>query len=192
MKKIMMFGTAVLGFAMAAGVCAKAQTDADKKFLAFAAQSDQNEIALSKVAVDKATNPDVKAFAQKMIDEHMAMTASMKPFADKWGLTPPMGPDAAHQKALDKLNGLSGPAFDKQYISGMVSDHTLALSKFSHEVNTTQLPDFKTAVEGGKNKVAAHKNMGLRLEEEAVALKTLDEKPFLTGRAFCLRSSAGT
>ena len=46
---------------------AKAATDGDKKFLAIADQSDQNEIALAKLAEQKATNPAVKAFAEKMI-----------------------------------------------------------------------------------------------------------------------------
>jgi putative membrane protein len=46
---------------------ARAQSDDDKKFLAMAAQSDQNEIALSKLADQKATNPAVKVFAEKMI-----------------------------------------------------------------------------------------------------------------------------
>ncbi len=44
----------------------------------MAAQSDENEIALSKLAVQRATNPAVKAFAEKMITEHTQMTASMK------------------------------------------------------------------------------------------------------------------
>jgi putative membrane protein len=60
----------------------RAQSDDDKKFLAMAAQSDQNEIALSKLAEQKATNPAVKAFAEKMVTEHTQMTASMKPFVD--------------------------------------------------------------------------------------------------------------
>jgi len=147
-------------------VNAKAQTDADKKFLATAAQSDQNEIALSKLAADKATNPDVKAFAQKMVDEHQAMTASMKPFADKWGLTPPNGPDASHQKEWDKLNGMSGAAFDKEYMSQMVSDHAKAYSAFTKEGEDTKDPEFKTAVLKGKTVVAAHKNMAYDLKKK--------------------------
>ena len=105
---------AVLGItSLAMTASAKAATDDDKKFLATASQSDQNEIALSKVAEQKATNPAVKAFAQKMVAEHTKMSASMKPYAEAWGLAPAMGPDADHQKELDKLNGLSGNNFDK-------------------------------------------------------------------------------
>jgi putative membrane protein len=65
---------------------ARAQSDSNKQFLTMAAQSDQNEIVLSKLAEQKATNPAVKAFAKKMITEHTQMTASMKSFVDAWGL----------------------------------------------------------------------------------------------------------
>jgi putative membrane protein len=145
---------------------AQGPSDSDKTFLAFAAQADQNEIAVSQVAEQKATNPDVKAFAQKMVREHKQMTASMKPFAQKWGITPPMGPDADHQKEIDKLKGMSGADFDKEYMDAMVSDHTAALDKFNTEVNDTKDPAFKKAVTEGKNKVAAHKNMAYDLKKK--------------------------
>lgn len=154
--------------AVLAGPGAKAQgpSDDDKKFLAFAAQGDQDEIAVSELAEQKATNPDVKAFAHKMVTEHKQMTAGMKPFAEKWGMTPPMGPDADHQKEIDKLNGLSGADFDKRYIDDMVSDHATALDKFTTEAKDTKDPAFKQAVIGGKTKVAAHKNMAYDLKKK--------------------------
>jgi putative membrane protein len=145
---------------------ARAQSDDDKKFLAMAAQSDQNEIALSKLAEQKATNPAVKAFAEKMITEHTQMTASMKPFVDAWGLTPPTGPDADHQKELDKLTGLSGNDFDKAYMKDMVSDHSKALSAFTKEANDTKDAKFRAVVIKGKTAVAAHKNMAYDLEKK--------------------------
>jgi hypothetical protein len=88
----------------------------------------------------------VKAFAEKMVTEHTEMTESMKPFADSWGLTPPSGPDADHQKELDKLNGLSGAEFDKEYMSQMVTDHTKALSAFTTEAKDTKDVKFRAAV----------------------------------------------
>jgi putative membrane protein len=159
---------AMMCAAMLVPARAKAQgaSDDDKKFLAFAAQADQNEIAVSQVAEQKATNPDVKAFAQKMVREHKQMTASMKPFAEKWSITPPMGPDADHQKEIDKLNGKSGADFDKEYMDAMVSDHSAALDKFTSEVKDTQDPAFKKAVTEGKDKVAAHKNMAYDLKKK--------------------------
>jgi putative membrane protein len=145
---------------------AKAASDDDKKFLAIAAQSDQNEIALSQLAEQKATNPAVKAFAEKMVTEHTKMSESMKPFADSWGLTPPSGPDGDHQKELDKLNGLSGGEFDKEYISQMVSDHSKALRAFTTEAKDTKDVKFRAAVIKGKTVVAAHKNMAYDLKKK--------------------------
>lgn len=158
---------AVLGFASSMMPAkAKAASNEDKKFLATAAQSDQNEIALSQLAQQKATNPAVKAFAEKMVTEHTQMTESMKPFADSWGLTAPSGPDADHQKELDKLNGLSGGDFDKEYISEMVSDHAKALRAFTTEAKDTKDVKFRAAVLKGKTIVAAHKNMAYDLKKK--------------------------
>ena len=145
---------------------AKAADDNDKKFLATAAQADVNEIKLSELAEEKATNPDVKAFAKKMVTEHKAMSASMKPFADEWGLTPPDGPDADHQKEWDKLNGMSGKDFDKEYMDQMVSDHAKALDLFTSEAKDSKDAKFKAAVIKGKTRVAAHKNMAYDLKKK--------------------------
>lgn len=147
-------------------LCAQAADDNDKKFLTNAAQADVNEIQLSQLAAQKATNPDVKAFAQKMVTEHKGMSASMQPFASSWGLTPPAGPDADHQKELDKLNGLSGADFDKEYMKQMVSDHATAYRAFTTEAKDTKDASFKEAVLKGKTKVAAHKNMAYDLEKK--------------------------
>jgi putative membrane protein len=94
------------------------------------------------------------------------MTASMKPFAEKWGLTAPSGPDASHQKEWDKLNGMSGEAFDKEYMSDMVSDHAKAYSAFTKEGQDATDPEFKQAVLKGKTEVAAHKNMAYDLKKK--------------------------
>lgn len=163
--------TAVFGAVFALAVIfttasAKAATDDDKKFLAMAAQSDQNEIAMSQLAQQKATNPAVKAFADKMVAEHTKMSASMKPFADDWGLTPPSGPDSDHLSEINKLQGLSGNDFDKEYISDMVSDHAKALSAFTTEAKDTKDAKFRTAVLKGKTMVAAHKNMAYDLKKK--------------------------
>ena len=154
---------------MASGLLAtraKAEDDSDKKFLAMAAQSDKNEIAMSKLADQKASDPAVKAFADKMVAEHTKMTASMKPFADSWGLSAPMGPDGDHQKELDKLSGMSGKDFDKEYMSDMVSDHAKALSAFTTEAKDTKDVKFRAAVIKGKTAVAAHKNMAYDLKKK--------------------------
>lgn len=169
MKKM----TILLCCAMAVGITllmaanAHAQTsDDDKQFLATASQSDINEIKLSQLAENKASNPAVKAFARKMVSEHKKLSASMKPFADSWGMTLPTDLDDDHQKTYARLNGLSGADFDKEYMEQMVNDHSKALDAFTEEVKDTKDMKFKTAVLKGKTVVAAHKNMAYDLEKK--------------------------
>jgi putative membrane protein len=143
-----------------------AQSDDDKKFLANAAQSDVNEIKLGQLAEQKTTNPDVKAFAQKMVAEHNKMSMSMQPFIASWSVTPPTDMDADHQKEYDKLNGLSGAHFDKEYIDQMVTDHAKALDAFTTEAKDTKDGKFRAAVIKGKTMIAAHKNMAYDLKKK--------------------------
>ncbi len=150
---------------LAANVQAQVSDD-DKQFLAKAAQSDVNEIKLSQLAEEKASNPAVKAFAQKMVTEHKKLSASMKPFADSWGLTAPTDLDDDHKQEYAKLNGLSGADFDKEYMDQMVSDHAKALDAFTTEAKDTKDTKFKAAVLKGKTVVAAHKNMAYDLKKK--------------------------
>ena len=145
---------------------ANAQSDDDKKFLATVAQGDKNEIAVSEVAEQKATDPAVKAFAEKMVKEHKEMTESMKPFAEQWSITAPMGPDDDHQKEIDKLKSMSGHDFDKRYIDDMVSDHAKALDAFTTEAKDTKDKKFRAVVLKDKTRVAAHKNMAYDLKKK--------------------------
>jgi putative membrane protein len=144
----------------------RAQSDDDKKFLATASQSNIDEIKLSQLAVDKATNPAVRAFAHKMVVEHTKMGKGMAPFAESWGITPATDLDSDHQKEYDKLNGLSGADFDKEYIDQMVSDHATALDDFTKEAKDTKDMKFRAVVLRDKTMVAAHKNMAYDLKKK--------------------------
>jgi putative membrane protein len=146
---------------------AKAQaTDQDKQFLTNASQGNYDEIQLGKLAGQKATNPDVKAFGRRMVTDHTKLAQKMKPFATEWGLSAPTGLSPDAQKEYDDLQGLSGADFDKKYIDDMVTDHTKDLDAFTNEVNDTHDAKFKAAVEQGKSVVAAHKNMAYDLKKK--------------------------
>lgn len=133
--------------------------DQDKQFLMTASQSDYTEITFSQLAVQKATNPQVKAYAQKMITDHQMLEQNMKPFADQMSVTPVTSLDSMHQQLYDQLNGLSGADFDKQYMSDMDTDHHKSLDAFKAEESTTTDAPFKKTVKKGEKVVAQHTMM---------------------------------
>jgi putative membrane protein len=169
MKKIMylMCCLALGAAAVMAPSHAKAQaSDQDKQFLTKASQANYDEIQLGKLAEQKATNASVKAFGRRMVTDHTRLTTQMKPFANTWGIAAPTSLDSDAQSEYDKLKGMSGADFDKEYINFMASEHAKDLNEFTDEANSTKDTKFKAAVEHGKTVISEHKTMADNLQQK--------------------------
>ncbi len=131
----------------------------DATFLMKASQGGMAEIQLGQLAQQKSNNAKVKAFGQKMVTDHTMLNNNLKPFADKDGVTPPTGLAPDDQAEYDKLNGLSGKDFDKEYVAYMMKDHDKDLADFKQEASTTQDPQLKAAVMKGEKVIDQHHKM---------------------------------
>jgi putative membrane protein len=135
----------------------------DTEFLKQANQGSVDEIDLAQIALKKSDDPDVKDFAQKMIDEHNKLLDNMKPFDMQAGVSIPEHDSAATDAEKAKLELLSGKTFDKAYLKEMVEDHHKVLEAFLSEEKSTGYPAFKTAVEQGEQVVRGHLEMADKL-----------------------------
>ena len=155
---MLLLGTAVLSTPRI-----HAQADQEQIFLARASEADAAEIKQSKLALDKSTDPAVRDFAQQMITDHTALEVKMKPFADKYSVTPVTTPNPDHQAEIDKLSGLSGKDFDKEYIASMEKDHRAALVLMDGERGTSKDKDLQAAAGDAYNTVQMHIKMADKL-----------------------------
>lgn len=89
---------------------------------------------LGQLAADKASSPDVKEFAQRMVKDHSQANDQLKQIAMKKGVTLPTSPSAKNEVTKNKLSRLSGDAFDQAYMSDMVKDHKKDIAAFQKEV----------------------------------------------------------
>ncbi len=87
----------------------------DSKFATDVANGGLAEVALGKLAQQKATNPQVKSFADMMVKDHSKANDELMAIAKSKNITLPAAPDADHQKKMDDLSKLSGKDFDKAY-----------------------------------------------------------------------------
>lgn len=131
----------------------------DREFLKSSAQGSMSEIQMGQLASDKGSNAEVKAFGQKMVTDHTLLMNNLKPFADKMGVPPPTALAREDQAELDKLNGLSGEEFDKEYVAYMMKDHAMDLKEFRKEAVGAVDPDLKHAVMKGEAVIEQHKRM---------------------------------
>ena len=119
----------------------------DSSFVEDAANGGMAEVEFGKVASTKATNPEVKKFAQMMVTDHTAANNALKALAGKKGWKLPTELDSSHKSTLDKLKGYSGAEFDKEYVEEMVNDHETDVKAFQDKAKNATDPDLKAFAE---------------------------------------------
>lgn len=115
----------------------------DKEFVSRAGMSGMAEVQMGNLALQKATNAEVKAFAQRMVTDHGKANEELQQLATTKGLALPAELDADHKGALDHLTNLSGAEFDKSYMQHMVEDHDKAVAEFEKASTGTGDADIK-------------------------------------------------
>jgi putative membrane protein len=131
----------------------------DKMFIVQSAEGSLAEVELGKLALKKSQDPEVKQFAQKMIEDHTKLIEDMKPIADEMGVKPPMQVNDKHRQEAEHLSGLSGQQFDGEYITAMVADHHHDLNEFIAEESRTQNLTLKSIVAKGREVIHMHTEM---------------------------------
>ena len=121
---------AAICFAVALGAAPAFAMDKTDAFVAAAAQSNMSEIELSKLALQKSQDARVRAFAQRMIDDHTQAGTKLAVVAKQEHTALPDALDAEHGAMVADLSARTGD-FDRAYIDAMASDHTAAVALFS-------------------------------------------------------------
>jgi predicted outer membrane protein len=86
----------------------------------------------------------VKQFAKMMIDDHSKARDSLNALASKHNVMTTALLDDKHRDLKDKLSGLQGAEFDREYIDAMVDGHKDVLDKLESRVDKNKLADWKT------------------------------------------------
>lgn len=107
----------------------------DDMFAKKAAEGGLAEVELGQLATQKASDPDVKAFGQKMVDDHTKANDQLKTVAQQENIQLPTEPNAKDKAEKARLSKLSGAAFDRAYINHMVADHKKDVAEFQREAN---------------------------------------------------------
>src|SRR5579885_1157926 len=94
---------------------AKNSKKMDDMFAKKAAEGGMAEVELGKLAADKGTSPDVKAFGQRMVDDHTKANDQLKSVASQENIALPTDINAKDKAEKDRLSKLSGAAFDRAY-----------------------------------------------------------------------------
>lgn len=128
----------------AAGAQAGKLDRSDRNALIEMAQANMAEIATGKLALAKASNPEIKAYAQRMVDEHGKTLAEVQALAQAKGVELPKELNVKFKAKGAMLEALTGDIFDRTYMkqSGR-RDHRVTHEQLRDNMDKIKDPDIK-------------------------------------------------
>ena len=111
---------------------ASAQGITDAQIASIVVTANQVDIDAGKLASTRASNENVRKFAQLMVTDHTGVNKAAVDLATRLKVTPQDNPTsqalaAGGEKNLATLKALSGAAFDKAYVDHEVAYHQQVL-----------------------------------------------------------------
>lgn len=100
----------------------------DRRFVNKAADSGKEELQFAQLGVQKATNPEVKQFAQKLVDEHTKVNSELATLAGQKSVK--LDQDEGRSIAYRRLSNKTGAEFDQEFVEHMIDEHEDAVKMF--------------------------------------------------------------
>jgi putative membrane protein len=109
----------------------------DRHFLSRALNLSEAEIEAGRLAMQKASDPAIKDFSQRLATEHEKLRDTLRQFAEKSGIT--VDPQALRsaQGELQKIEALSGPEFDREYLRWQLQAHLETVRLYQVQASNT-------------------------------------------------------
>ncbi len=104
-------------------------------FVVIGSSTNAFEIASGELALERAESEEVRAFGERMIQDHMAASEQLMAAAEQDGvMMPPADGEGVltvseqHQMMLDELSAAEGAAFDQAYATMHIQAHEEAIA----------------------------------------------------------------
>ncbi len=159
-------GAALVSAGMVLGAHARGVPSADQQFADKAAIGGMTEVDVGRLTQQKAQDPRVKQFGQRMVHDHTDAADRLKQIAAAKDMTLPTKLDKHAQQEIDKLAKLSGDEFDRSYIEAQVSDHKKVINEFEKEANSGSDSDLVKFAHTTLPTLREHLNLAQSAEKE--------------------------
>jgi putative membrane protein len=142
-------------------------TREDREMISDLVEANIAEIETGKLALQKTKNPEVKRFAQQMIDDHSKALQEVQQLGQTKNVELPKDTDFGHKSMATALKMLTGATFDKRYVSHVgVGDHRRTLDLLQKIQREAKDPDLKAFAVKTAPVVEHHLAMARQMAEQ--------------------------
>jgi len=128
------------GLLLSASLAMAAGAQSPKTFIKNAIEGDNGEIQIGQLVQQKGGSQAVRQFGDMLATDHTKAKQQAEAVAGQLGVEPPGGLKAEVQKEMQKLQGLSGAAFDKEVARYSVKDHEKDIATFRAQAKSGNGP----------------------------------------------------
>ncbi|MBA2674683.1 DUF4142 domain-containing protein [Ramlibacter sp.] len=116
----------------------------DREFATQAAGGGLYEVEVSRIAAARAADPQVQGYAQMLVAHHTAANDQLMGIFKVKNFQPPASMPADKQAKLARMQALSGPELDREYIRTVgLGDHQSDIALFERAARDAADPDLK-------------------------------------------------
>jgi putative membrane protein len=138
----------------------------DRTFLLYAMSVDQTQLRFGRLAAEKARGERVRGFARRMIDYHRRSYDRLAQVARENGLEPLRDVGPAVQHTQERLQQLTGPLFDWEYVTTEVIQHYTAFYRYEREAIHGRREPLREFAAQAFRDVKAHHDAALAIVRE--------------------------
>lgn len=101
----------------------------ERRWITKTADAGTTEVELAELATEQATNPDVKKYAQMLVDDHTKVNDELKSIASAKGVTLDTE-DLGSDRAYKRLSKKTDMDFDREFVEHMIDSHEDSIKRF--------------------------------------------------------------
>jgi putative membrane protein len=109
------------------------------EFVEQAAAASLADVRLGELAAEKELSAEVQEFGRQLVTDHRQAGEELKSIAEAQNLEVPDELPAAEEEAVDRLAGLSGEEFEREFLDQVVAGHEQAVELFRRASTSTGL-----------------------------------------------------
>ena len=141
---------------------------ADREFVRDIAIANMAEMDMARMALQRASDANIKKFAQMIVDDHSRAGNRLQTIAMQHRMEMPVQVDDKHKDMAAKLGQAKAGDFDREYADVMVEAHQDLVDRLESRIDKETLADFKSQ--------HVDPASGKKMEGKAEAVAVLAEK----------------
>ncbi|MEZ2354800.1 DUF4142 domain-containing protein [Caballeronia sp. RCC_10] len=107
----------------------------DQQFMLTAASVGKAEIDLGKLAAERGSSPEVRAFGERMVAEHTRINGELSQIAEAKHVRLLQAMDPANHTVYSELSAMSGADFDREYSIAQLHIHRMGNALYASEAS---------------------------------------------------------